>query len=310
MVNFFDNLRYWHEKRKPLLEKCKFYPAMNHIAYLLANIFLPVYFRITSGNSRYSIQSKSQKEKRRVIVSLTTFPARIHTVYLTIESLLHQKTLPDKIILCLSESQFPDHIIPKNLEKLTSRGLEIHFLKGDMRSHKKYLYAMKEFPEDIIITVDDDIFYRNDLVETMIAWHKKYPNKIIANWIKKVMNDADGRSVYKHWPETTIQGEIIPKACAIGCAGVLYPPHSLFRDFNDIKLIQRLCMTADDIWLAAQASLNHTEYVFTNYKQHHLSVKIPHNVTLLQENQTKNQQVLDAINEHYQTSIGTSPLAQ
>ena len=41
------------------------------------------------------------KRKDEIVVSLTTYGNRIHEVYLTIESLLHQTVKPDRIILWL-----------------------------------------------------------------------------------------------------------------------------------------------------------------------------------------------------------------
>lgn len=309
MVNFFDNLRFWHEKRIKLLDKIKIYSIINYIIYIISNAILPIYFRITCKKQCYSITNENLGRNKKIIVSLTSFPQRITVVHLTIESILHQTMLPDKIILWLSEQQFPKKKIPERLSKLTSRGVEIRFVDGDLRSHKKYYYAMKEFIEDIIITIDDDIYYRNDLIENLIFWHNKYPEKIIANWLRIVKLDLQGNSTYRSWPEATKQGEVIFRGCAIGCAGVLYPPYSLYEDVCDENLIKELCLTADDIWLASQASLKHTDYVFTNYKQHHLSVRIHNNITLLDQNRIKNQQVVEAINKYYKQSIGIVPLS-
>ena len=35
MVNFFDNLRFWHEKRIKLLDKIKIYSIINYIIYIV-----------------------------------------------------------------------------------------------------------------------------------------------------------------------------------------------------------------------------------------------------------------------------------
>ena len=44
------------------------------------------------------------KHHPRIIVSMTSYPARINTVHLAIRSLLAQKVLPDKIVLWLCKS--------------------------------------------------------------------------------------------------------------------------------------------------------------------------------------------------------------
>src|SRR5690606_32307945 len=72
--------------------------------------------------------------------------------------------------------------LPKNLVKLQQRGLEIKIVGGtDLRSHKKYFYAMQEYKKSIIITVDDDFIYPLNLIEKLYQNHIRYPNNIIAN---------------------------------------------------------------------------------------------------------------------------------
>lgn len=59
---------------------------------------------------------RTVKHRRpRIIVSMTSYPARINTVHLAIRSLLAQKVLPDKIVLWLCKSDFPNReaICPK-----------------------------------------------------------------------------------------------------------------------------------------------------------------------------------------------------
>ena len=47
---------------------------------------------------------------QRIIISLTSYPARIHIVYKVIESLIKQKEKADEIILWLSILEFPNQI--------------------------------------------------------------------------------------------------------------------------------------------------------------------------------------------------------
>ena len=60
--------------------------------------------------------------------------------------------------------------------------MKIEFKDEDLRSHKKYYYTIKEYPDDIMITVDDDIFYRSDMIAKLMAYHKK---DSISKWIVK-----------------------------------------------------------------------------------------------------------------------------
>src|SRR5699024_12638905 len=65
--------------------------------------------------------------------------------------LLRQTYPPDKIILWLAKEQFEGrNTLPNNLLDLEKRGLEIVFCDEDLRSHKKYYYAIKKFSKDIL----------------------------------------------------------------------------------------------------------------------------------------------------------------
>ena len=101
-----------------------------------------------------------------VIVSLTSYPARIDRVHEVIESVINQTVCADRIILYLADEQFVDRQLPKPLVDLCTQYdcFEIHFCDDDLKPHKKYYYAMQDFPDAALITVDDDVIYPNTMV--------------------------------------------------------------------------------------------------------------------------------------------------
>ena len=127
------------------------------------------------------------KEEKRIIVSLTTFPQRINTVHKTIKTLLNQTLKPNKVILYLALSQFEkkEEELPNNLLKLKDYGLEIKWCE-DIKSYKKLIPALEEFKDDIIITFDDDIYYPKDVVENLYNAHLAYPFAICSNRIWRI----------------------------------------------------------------------------------------------------------------------------
>lgn len=303
-IDFFDNLRYWGERQNPILKSLMYYRGANLISQTLANLILPGHFRRTARREEYRLAPDGEKllKSPRIIVSMTSFPARIKTTWLAVESILRQSVKPDKLLLCLTKEQIPDvQSLPKELLAQRERGLEIILCEETIRSHTKYWNAFRDYPEDIIVTVDDDVFYRSDLLETLLDFHKKHPQAIIANWAKKVQKDSDGTSVYAHWPEAKEEDtdKEAEKYSIFGVGGVLYPPHCMAKDLLNPKLIKELSFTADDLWLSAQAIRAGTKFVFTNYKQHHLPVEIRNNVTLISGNYVLNQKCVEKINAYY-----------
>ena len=123
----------------------------------------------------------TEKRDERIIVSLTSFPARIEKAYLAIKSIMLQEVKPDEIILWLSDKQFEGVGIPATLKELEEKGLQIKFCE-DLRGHKKYFELVKaQRPNELILTFDDDIIYPPDSIKKVIKYHKLYPNAIITN---------------------------------------------------------------------------------------------------------------------------------
>ena len=220
----------------------------------LANIVLPKYL------------SRPYKQKTRVekdlIVSFTSFPARIDNVWQVVECMKRQTLQPDKIILWLSDEQFPNgEGIPYSLRKEEDSIFEIRLVKGDIRSHKKYLYVLQEYPEKTFITCDDDVYYEPDMIENLVNTSLRFPNCIIANNANLIYHAADGNLLpYLQWMPATRKYES-KDLLQIGIGGVLYPPNSLNPLVESVDIFQKVAPLADDIWLNTMARLKKTPIV-------------------------------------------------
>lgn len=191
-----------------------------------------------------------------VIVSLTSFPARIKTVHKAIESLLVQTYPADRIILWLSQEEFPkkESELPSRLQKLCHKGLEIRWY-SNIRSYKKLIPTLKIFSEALIITVDDDILCSKYLVERLLAGYIKRPDCLQchrAALIKyRAIEDIERHLTYEvknNSPSYLYE--------LTGCAGCLYPPHCFHPDVTNEALFMRLAPTNDDIWFWLMGVLN------------------------------------------------------
>lgn len=195
-----------------------------------------------------------------VIVSLTTYGRRIHDAYLAIESIMQGTVKPNKIILWLSEEEFGKKDLPITLQKQKIRGLEIKYCK-DIRSYKKLVYTLKEYPEACIITIDDDVIYNFDLVENLIASHKINPNCIWANRIHEMTYNNNGSlKSYLQWNMCSqVNAQALKNNFFTGCGGTLFPPNSLHTETLNDDVFMNICPTADDVWFNAMARLKGTE---------------------------------------------------
>ena len=237
-----------------------------------------------------------------VIVSLTSFPARINNVWQVVECMLRQTFQPSKIILWLSKEQFPNlEDIPNSLRIRESELFEIRMVEGDIRSHKKYYYAAKEFPNSFIFLIDDDIYYPTDLLEKVWTAHLKYPDAIISNYSYRIRFSDMGilPLPYKEWDiiyESTIDYNIF-----FGSGGgTLFQPATLYKDLTNLNLSMQLTPQADDIWLNTMARLNHVP-VFVISEGLLLPIKITSNTCLSTDNLSgNNDHQISAVIQHYE----------
>lgn len=199
------------------------------------------------------------KRKENIIVSLTSYPKRIGTVWLTIETLLRQSVKPDEIILWLAQEQFKSiDVLPRELIELQKCGLTIRFC-DDLRSHKKYYYVMQEYPEDIIILVDDDMFYPRDTIKKLMQMHKKYPYDICTMTAQAIKPSFESKPSMWRNPKLDEKFEHSDEIQIFTGSGSLYPPHSLDEEVFNKELIKKICPHADDLWLTFMAKRNRTK---------------------------------------------------
>lgn len=224
--------------------------------------------RIRITNNAVECMKKYRPRKREnVIVSLTSFPARIRTVNKCIESLLKQTCTPKKIILWLSKEQFPNQEadLPMELVKLSKNSrFDICWTDDDLKPHKKYFYAMQEYSNLPIITVDDDVYYDNTLVQKLMESYRKFPDCVSAMRANLILFKSSGAfREYDHWIYEyrslvdTPSYQLLPT----GVGGVLYPPNAIKKDAFNKKAIQDTSLFCDDLWLKFNAVLNNVKTV-------------------------------------------------
>lgn len=214
-------------------------------------------------NSNKSGVTEKQYGNNEVIVSLTTFGRRLSRVYLTIESLMQQSMPANRIVLWISE-EFKDQELPMYLQLQMSRGLEVRYCK-DIRSYTKLIPSLRAFPNATIITVDDDLIYDSDVLETLIVPHLKNPNVIYANRIHKMKKNNDGSLMsYMDWEwHAPYTGGVDKMNFLTGVGGVLYPPKSLDPEVLHEEVFLDICKYADDVWFTAMALKANTPIVKT-----------------------------------------------
>lgn len=249
-------IQYFYEMVRTLKkQENKYWSYVYKLNKLLVNLLYPLYARLQMG---YGLDDNSE-----IIVSLTSYPARIDTVWLTISSLLNQTLKPKKVILWLAKEQFPNENLPKRLLKLKERGLEIVWCE-DLKPHKKYYYAMEQYPDYFIVTADDDILYPENHLEQLWRGYEKYPDSIICHWSHRISFKEEGSFLsYNLWIDND---EDFPSFLnlAVGCNGILYPPNAMPKEAFNKEKIKELVLNTDDLWLKCMSILNDIKVINCN----------------------------------------------
>jgi len=201
---------------------------------------------------------------------------------------MRQHIRPAKILLFLSEDEFPDKHkeLPKRLLNYEKLGLEICFRPHNLMSHKKYYYALQEYPDHNVITVDDDAYYYPNTIAQLIDTHLKYPNCICANLVRIIRFDSNGSFMsYKKWERLYYPVKPSFDNVALGLSGILYPA-GILKDTSifDMEQIRSLAFRADDLWLRAHETINKIPVVNGNYIGYGVQFKQAKKVALMHYN--------------------------
>ena len=200
----------------------------------------------------------------RVIVSLTSFPKRIKEIHLCIKTILNQEHKPDAVMLWLANEQFPngEADLPPKLLKLKKYGLTIKWC-NDIRSYKKLIPTLKEHPEAIIITTDDDVYYKKDWLAGLIQVHEQNPNEICCYRGAKITFENGEFYRYPVAPGNCYcDATLLHQQTGVG--GVLYPPHCLAEDILREDIFMEIAPTNDDLWFWLMGVLNGTKVRMLN----------------------------------------------
>lgn len=193
-----------------------------------------------------------------ITVSLTTYPARIATVHIVVENMLSQTLKPARVVLWLARSQFPggEPSLPESLLGLRSRGLVIDWCE-DTRSYKKLLPSLAKYPDDLLVLVDDDLVYDDDMIEKLVECHRRFPTALCSMRTHMIRFGEDGRPLpYASWRME--YGRVLEPSMSLFATtggGTLLPPHILPAYAASGEPLE-VCPAADDVWLKVMLTVN------------------------------------------------------
>lgn len=234
--------------------------------------YLDMMVRLSSmpAINRYEVESKMENMRKsgianvprmpRLIVSLTSYPKRMYDIHLCLYSLLTQNLKPDKLILWLAKSQFPEgeDDVPIKVRNLCQFGLEIRWCE-DVKSYKKIIPALLEFPNDVIVTADDDIYYPDNWLEKLYSEYQSNGKGIYAHRCHRIKTEGRRILSYERWEKCISLASTQYQNFFTSGGGVLYAPHALHPEVTNMSRARALCPNADDVWLWGMSLLAGTK---------------------------------------------------
>lgn len=188
----------------------------------------------------------------KIVITMTSWTKRIDFVSKAIFRFIKSQTVkPDIFYLWLAEEEFPnkEKDLPEDLLLICDTfDIKICWIKENEYCHKRW-YVYPEHYEDLVISIDDDVFYDPDLIKTAIEFSKKYENCIInsgdALYPALSFNKSIDRIFIKaklDMPSNDIQlcGQciVLPKS---------FPLDALSK--NNVLLRKEFCKLCDECWL-------------------------------------------------------------
>lgn len=208
---------------------------------------------------KLGINNENERDKK-IIVNLTSFPERMYDIHYCLYSLLNQSCKPDMVILWLAEEEFPEKEknIPARVLKLQENGLTIKWCKNNY-SYKKLIQALKDFPDEILVTADDDLFYPENWLAQLYDSYLKNPDFIHCHRAHRVKLENNKITPYSVWEKCI--NDVFPSYLNFFTSGggTLSTSKHFYRDITEEKIFQSLSPNSDDIWFWAMAVLNNTK---------------------------------------------------
>jgi len=197
-----------------------------------------------------------------IIVSLTTIPPRFNYLHITIDSILSQTILPDKIIINIPKiynNYSSNYTLPcfSDDKVIINNDVKDYGPATKLLGLYDYELYNNMSDNDIIIVIDDDRIYNKDLIKQMLLFNKDHPNKVltVAGWdIESITNN-------KKQP----RGMAFKKEGFIdllgGCCGFLIEKKNCPFNNKEIFSLEKddNKYYVDDIWISGFITLNNID---------------------------------------------------
>jgi len=203
--------------------------------------------RLMLGGRPSPVGTVAQRPERMVVV-LTTIPARIGLLGPVLHSLIDQTEPADRILLALPDrsrrtgAAYPDLAalqLPAGVQVLPCT---------DQGPATKLLPALLAEPKAALVVVDDDVIYPRDFLANLLAAHRRWPQAALGLRGVRIDPACD----FPNLRHVLCGGLVQPQPVDIlfGTWGYLVPPLALDAAVHQLDAAPEPLRWVDDVWIS------------------------------------------------------------
>jgi hypothetical protein len=233
----------------------EFFTKASNVSAMYYRQFL-YHFRVLRNNVLWllfrSRLYKPQNVDRRIVISLTSYPARFEYLAKTLKTLMIQTTSPNAVRVYIEEKDFPQ--IGPRLLRFRKLGVTFCPTVSGWRAATKLIPEIlrDEAKEDLILYLDDEIIYPRNLVASLVHTLDAWPDSdVVFNWGQIVpLWDANAGCIpkYSTWKTTNLVSPEKNLVVPLGVAGVLLKRASVPVEVSNFVKFQEISQSNDDLW--------------------------------------------------------------
>lgn len=184
----------------------------------------------------------------QLVVSLTSYPPRFHSLHLTLKCLATQSVAPDEIVLWIAADDV--NALPAGVRGMAARGMIEIRTCADLKSYKKIIPLLETGSKAFVVTADDDVYYPRNWLKELVESFDGDTKVVLCHRAHEISLNKNGLpQPYDRWRFDVAPGKPSALVFPTGVGGVLYPPGVFHSDVTARDVFQQLCPNADDVWL-------------------------------------------------------------
>lgn len=205
-----------------------------------------------------------------IVISLFSERENFENLPITLYSLFNQELKPDKIVLYLDEDYEDLANLPYEITQFVKNGLEIRFVQN-IKKYTKTIYALKDFKNSIVISVEDSVFYPTSWLNSLYLSYISHPKDVQVFEAFLVVKDNVQLRILNKFNELESSYSNFP----IEAQGVLYPPECFTNEVFRQDVYLKYFKEYPELWFWTMSLVNnrqirivkknYSRIVFVNY---------------------------------------------